>query len=177
MWQLANSSVTQLQWKPPYYTLNQESDIQVDPHVTQYTVYTVDAYTNRTLRIMNMIETSINYSIHARWWMLSHIPSLSLECWWREWASTREHTSRYTQTIGFMNWLTKPRHLQRVSLQFKIFNIALHTILIVVLLLNFTTVPRGITAESITVAVTSSRTLCFVQPHWCEFSCEFSLID
>ena len=35
----------------------------MDPHVTQYTVYTIDAYTNRTLGLMSVIETSINYSI------------------------------------------------------------------------------------------------------------------
>ena len=39
-----NSSAIQLQWKPPYYTLNQEYDvIQVDPHITHYTVYIFDA--------------------------------------------------------------------------------------------------------------------------------------
>ena len=39
-----NSSAILLQWKPPYYTLNQEFDvIQVDPHITQYTVYIFDA--------------------------------------------------------------------------------------------------------------------------------------
>ena len=54
-----NSSVTQLQWKPPYYTLNQESDIiHVDPHITQYTVYTIDAYTRRMIERENMTETS-----------------------------------------------------------------------------------------------------------------------
>jgi len=54
-----NSTVTQLQWKPPYYTLNQESDIiHVDPHITQYTVYTIDAYTRRMIERENMTETS-----------------------------------------------------------------------------------------------------------------------
>ena len=62
-----NLSTIQLQWKPPYNTMNNASDvIHVDPHITQYTVYTVDAYTNKTLRRITRIETSIilfSYSI------------------------------------------------------------------------------------------------------------------
>ena len=52
-------SSTQLQWKPPYYTLNRESDIiHVDPHITQYTVYISDAYTGRMIESVNTTETS-----------------------------------------------------------------------------------------------------------------------
>ena len=52
-------SSTQLQWKPPYYTMNQESDvIHVDPHITQYTVYTSDGYNRRMIHSVNTTETS-----------------------------------------------------------------------------------------------------------------------
>ena len=55
----SQNSSTQLQWKPPYNTMNNESDvIYVDPHITQYTVYIFDAYTRRMMRSMNMTETS-----------------------------------------------------------------------------------------------------------------------
>ena len=54
-----NSSTTELQWNPPYYTLNQESDIiHVDPMITQYTVYTIDAYTSRMIESLNKTVTS-----------------------------------------------------------------------------------------------------------------------
>ena len=53
-------SVRQLQWQPPYYTMNQGSDIiDVDPHITQYTVYVVDAYTRKMIgNELNTIETN-----------------------------------------------------------------------------------------------------------------------
>ena len=54
-----NSSTSELQWKPPYYTINQESDIiHVDPMITQYTVCTIDAYTSRMIGSMNTTVTS-----------------------------------------------------------------------------------------------------------------------
>ena len=53
------NSSTQLQWKPPYYTMNNESDvIHVDPHITQYTVYIFDAYNTSMNRSVNTTETS-----------------------------------------------------------------------------------------------------------------------
>ena len=55
----SRNSHTQLQWKPPYYTMNRKSDvIHVDPHITQYTVYTSDAYTRRMIESVNTTETS-----------------------------------------------------------------------------------------------------------------------
>ena len=49
----------QLEWKPPYYTMNQESDvIHVDPHITHYTVYTIDVFTGRMFGSVNVTETS-----------------------------------------------------------------------------------------------------------------------
>ena len=55
----SQNSLTQLQWKPPYYTLNQESDvIHVDPHITQYTVYIFDAYNRSMIHSVNTTETS-----------------------------------------------------------------------------------------------------------------------
>ena len=70
-------------WQPPYYTMNQGSDIiDVDPHITQYTVYTVDAYTRKMIgNELNTTETNItlrnNISDHGLC-----PPGLSLECWW-----------------------------------------------------------------------------------------------
>ena len=55
----SQNSHTQLQWKPPYYTLNQEPYvIHVDPHITQYTVYIFDAYNRRMIHSVNTTETS-----------------------------------------------------------------------------------------------------------------------
>ena len=58
------SSSTQLQWKPPYYMINQESDvIHVDPHITHYTVYTIDTqYTRRLIGRVEKTETSFTLS-------------------------------------------------------------------------------------------------------------------
>ena len=55
-----NSSSRQLQWNPPYYSVNQGSDIvDVDPHITQYTVYIVDAYTWKMIgNELNRTETN-----------------------------------------------------------------------------------------------------------------------
>ena len=59
----SQNSSTQLQWKPPYYMMNQESDvIHVDPHITQYTVYITDACTRRMNDSMNVTETSFLFS-------------------------------------------------------------------------------------------------------------------
>ena len=54
------NSSNQLQWEPPYHTLNQESDIiHIDPHITQYTVYIIDAYTGKMIgNALNMTERS-----------------------------------------------------------------------------------------------------------------------
>ena len=55
----SQNSSTQLQWKPPYYTLNNESDvIHVDPHITQYTVYIFDASNGNMIRRVNTTMTS-----------------------------------------------------------------------------------------------------------------------
>ena len=55
----SQNSHTQLQWKPPYYTLNEESDIiHVDPHITQYTVYIFDAYNGSMIHSVNTTVTT-----------------------------------------------------------------------------------------------------------------------
>ena len=56
----SQNSHARLQWKPPYYTMNNESDvIHVDPHITQYTVYIFDAYNIRSMiQSVNTTETS-----------------------------------------------------------------------------------------------------------------------
>ena len=55
----SQNSSTQLQWKPPYYTMNQESDIiHVDPHITHYTVYIFDAYNKSMIHSVNTTKTS-----------------------------------------------------------------------------------------------------------------------
>ena len=58
----SQSSSTKLQWKPPYYTLNQELNdiIHVDPHITQYTVYITDNYTGGVVKV-NVTETHFTY--------------------------------------------------------------------------------------------------------------------
>ena len=54
----SRNSHARLQWKPPYNTLNQESDvIHVDPHITQYTVYIFDAYNRSRIHSVNTTET------------------------------------------------------------------------------------------------------------------------
>ena len=67
----SQNSSTQLQWKPPYYTLNLESnvthamnksDIRVDPHITHYTVYITDYYTGDVVKV-NVIETRFTPNI------------------------------------------------------------------------------------------------------------------
>ena len=55
----SQNSLTQLQWKPPYYRMNNESDvIHVDPHITHYTVYIFDAYNTSMNLTVNTTETS-----------------------------------------------------------------------------------------------------------------------
>ena len=55
-----NYTATLLQWKPPYYTLNQESAavIHVDPHITQYTVYIFDVSNDSMIDSVNVTESS-----------------------------------------------------------------------------------------------------------------------
>ena len=55
----SQNSSTQLQWKPPYYTLNNESNvIHVDPHITHYTVYTMDVSNDSMIDSVNVTDTS-----------------------------------------------------------------------------------------------------------------------
>jgi len=55
----SQSSSSQLQWKPPYHTMNNESAvIHVDPHITQYTVYIFDAYNRSMIHSVNTTMTS-----------------------------------------------------------------------------------------------------------------------
>ena len=55
----SQNSHARLQWKPSYYTLNQESDvIHVDPHITHYTVYIFNGYNVSMIHSVNTTETS-----------------------------------------------------------------------------------------------------------------------
>ena len=60
----SQNSSTQLQWKPPYYTLNNKSDFMyVDPHITHYTVHTIDfQYTRKMIGRPDTKETSFTLS-------------------------------------------------------------------------------------------------------------------
>jgi len=59
----SQNSSTQLQWKPPYYTLNQESNVtHVDPHITLYIVYITDNYTGLVVK-ENVSETQFTPNI------------------------------------------------------------------------------------------------------------------
>ena len=59
----SQNTSTQLQWNLPYNTLNNESNVlHVDPHITQYTVYTIDAYTRKIIGSLNKTETSFTLS-------------------------------------------------------------------------------------------------------------------
>ena len=60
----SQNSSTQLQWKPPYYMMNQESAavIHVDPHITQYTVYIFDASNDSMNDSVNVTETSFTHT-------------------------------------------------------------------------------------------------------------------
>ena len=59
----SQNSSAQLEWKPPYYIMNEESDvIHVDPHITQYTVYTIDACTRRIFHTVNTTKTSFTHT-------------------------------------------------------------------------------------------------------------------
>ena len=52
-----NSSVTQLQWKPPYCTMNRELNvIHVDPKITHYTVYIFDAFSSSPIDSVHVTE-------------------------------------------------------------------------------------------------------------------------
>ena len=52
---------TQLQWKPPYYTINLESDVvHVDPHIAHYTVYIFDAYNRSMIHSVDTTKTSFS---------------------------------------------------------------------------------------------------------------------
>ena len=54
-----NYTATQLYWKPPYNTLNNESAvINVDPHITHYTVYIIDTSNGSMIDSVNVTETS-----------------------------------------------------------------------------------------------------------------------
>ena len=55
----SQNSSTQLEWKPSYNMMNQESDvIHVDPHITHYTVYIFDVCNRRMIRSVNTTKTS-----------------------------------------------------------------------------------------------------------------------
>ena len=59
--EVANYSI--IEWKPPYFSLNNKSDvIHVDPHITHYTVYITDIYTNNIIEQINVTETRFNFN-------------------------------------------------------------------------------------------------------------------
>ena len=49
-----------IEWKPPYSSLNSDT-IQVDPHITQYTVYITDIYTGNIFK-RNVTETRFTFN-------------------------------------------------------------------------------------------------------------------
>ena len=53
-----NSST--IEWKPPYYALNSDI-IQMDLHITQYTVYITDIYTGNIFK-RNVTETQFTFN-------------------------------------------------------------------------------------------------------------------
>ena len=57
-----NESVSSqlIEWKPPYSSLNSDT-IQVDPHITQYTVYITDIYTRNIFK-RNVTETRFTFN-------------------------------------------------------------------------------------------------------------------
>ena len=59
---LINESVNSstIEWKPPYSSLNSDT-IQVDPHITQYTVYITDIYTGNIFK-RNVTETRFTFN-------------------------------------------------------------------------------------------------------------------
>ena len=57
-----NSST--IEWNPPYSGRNNGSDIiNVDPHITQYTVYITDNYTGNIIVKENVTETQFTPNI------------------------------------------------------------------------------------------------------------------
>ena len=56
------NSSTQLQWKPPYSSVNNDI-IRVDPHITQYTVHITDNYTRNIIVKENVTETQFTPNI------------------------------------------------------------------------------------------------------------------
>jgi len=59
-----NNSSIEINWSPPYSTRNNESRvIQVDPRITQYTVYTIDNNTGDIVHVVNVTET--HYTIRS----------------------------------------------------------------------------------------------------------------
>ena len=58
--EVANYSI--IEWKPPYFSLNNQSDvIHVNPHITQYTVYIIDVYTNNIIEEINVTKTQFKF--------------------------------------------------------------------------------------------------------------------
>ena len=57
--ELINSST--IQWKPPYSSLSSDN-INVDPHITQYTVYITDNYTGNSIVNVNVMETQFTFN-------------------------------------------------------------------------------------------------------------------
>ena len=55
-----NSST--IQWKPPYSSMNNDT-IRVDPHITQYTVYITDNYTENIIVEENVTETQYTFNV------------------------------------------------------------------------------------------------------------------
>jgi len=59
-----NNSSFEINWSPPYSTRNNESRVmQVDPRITQYTVYIIDNNTGDTVHVVNVTET--HYTIRS----------------------------------------------------------------------------------------------------------------
>ena len=77
------NSYARLQWKPPYYKPNvthamNKSDIHVDPHITQYTVYITDNYTGDVVKV-NVTETQ--YTLNIQQHNNSLCPMYQVSAW------------------------------------------------------------------------------------------------
>ena len=53
-----NSST--IEWSPPYSSVNNDT-VHVDPHITQYTVYSIDNYTGNIVK-ENVTETHFTFN-------------------------------------------------------------------------------------------------------------------
>ena len=54
-------NLSTIEWNSPYYSVNND-DIHIDPHITQYTVYITDNYTENIIVKENVTETQYTFN-------------------------------------------------------------------------------------------------------------------